>query len=255
MSKIKNILEVLKIVKNWSTYFTDYFHLINSSHTVYRLKNGISLMVRSGSNDRVIFNQVWLNNVYLPNGFEIKDDDIVIDIGAHIGLFAVLAAFYAKKGKIYAFEPVKENFELLNENINQNKITNILTYNKAVSGDGEMRDFVLSSGSNAAHSFDYTDSKSSKKVKVQTVRLEDFINENEIKKIDFFKIDCEGAEYEIIFNLPKNLLKIIKKIGMEYHDIDGDRNVTKMKKYLEDNGFSVRVETIGDNMLYARQNQ
>ena len=60
---------------------------------------------------------VWLIQDYSSKDFSIKNDDIVIDVGAHIGLFALFASQYCKSGKIYCFEPVKENYDLLLETL------------------------------------------------------------------------------------------------------------------------------------------
>ena len=69
-------------------------------------------------------------------------------------------------------------------------------------------------------------------------------------------MDCEGAEFGILFNCPKETLKKIKKISMEYHNKNDVNNGNALKKYLEDNGFNVTVKGnnsghINYGMLYA----
>lgn len=84
------------------------------------------------------------------------------------------------------------------------------------------------------------------KIIVQTISLEQFLNDNNINKIDFLKIDCEEAEYEILFNF--NLLSMVRKISMEKHDVDKNWNSVKLKSFLEKNGFKCLIKGY---MLYA----
>jgi|TARA_B110000238_G_scaffold14253_1_gene13866 precorrin-6B methylase 2 len=61
----------------------------------------------------MVFKEVWLKNIYEKNKIVVEEGDLVIDIGAHIGIFSTYAAELNKTGKIYAFEPFKDNFKRL----------------------------------------------------------------------------------------------------------------------------------------------
>ena len=75
-------------------------------------------------------------------------------------------------------------------------------------------------------------------IEVKSISLKDIFIDNKLNKIDFLKIDCEGAEYKILFNTPKKVLKKIKKIALEYHQMDGF-SVEDLKEFLSNNGFKV----------------
>ena len=79
------------------------------------------------------FTHVWLLQEYYRYGFEIKDNDVIIDIGAHIGLFTLFSSQFCKNGRIYCFEPVKDNFSMLKSNLKLNNIENVIVANTAVS--------------------------------------------------------------------------------------------------------------------------
>ena len=81
------------------------------------MRSGIKIMLRVNSTDLMAFTHVWLLKEYERPGFEIKNNDIIIDIGGHIGLFALYSSQFCKSGKIYCFEPIKENFDMLKSNI------------------------------------------------------------------------------------------------------------------------------------------
>lgn len=248
MSKILIVFNVIKVIKNWPVYFLNYFKLVWSQYSILKLRNGIFLKIRSKTSDRKIFNEIWLRQFYTPKTFEIKENDIIFDLGAHIGFFSVFAAIFAKKGMIYSFEPSPDSFELLKENIRLNNFLNIKLINKAIACKSGIREFILSDNASGNHFASFGGNQENKKITVQTINLEEFIKSNNISVIDFLKMDCEEAEYEIIFNCSPEIFKIIKKISMEYHNIDSSQNATQLKKFLETMGFEVSVKGY---MLYA----
>lgn len=247
MNKYNVLLAAMRTIKNPQDYLLDYLGM-KQGNFYYKMRDGSKYIVRGMTNDRNIFNEVLIHKIYNPPGFEIKKGDIVMDIGAHIGTFSIFASQYAKA--VYSFEPVPENFHLLQENIQANQKSNIISVNKAVSLASGKRDLFIDKENRGGHSF-YSDSdKKSANIVAQTVSLTDFFAEQKIAKIDFLKIDCEGGEYDILFGCPKSALNIIDKISMEYHPIDQARNARTLKAFLESNGFSVNlVESM--NLLYA----
>jgi FkbM family methyltransferase len=159
---------------------------------------------------------VWMIQEYSNNDFDIHDNDIVIDVGAHIGLFALFASQFCKQGKIFCFEPIKENYELLVENVNSNKIKNIVTFNFAVSKISDSVKIFLNDDYSGHSMFLETNNF----VIVKSKSLHDIFSDNNIQECDFLKLDCEGAEYEIINSLPPEFLNKIKKYAIEYHLAD-----------------------------------
>jgi len=252
MEKIETAFRAISTLKNWPVYFADYFRIVKKPYIFFKLKNGVVFKIRSKTNDRVIFNQIWLTKTYTLRGFEIKENDLIIDVGAHIGMFSILAGKFAPKGKVYAFEPSADNFNLLKENVELNKLGNVVLLNKAIAKESEIREFALSPDDPAGHALPYEETNR-QKINVRTISLDDFLKEKSINKIDFLKMDCEGAEYEIFLNCSNETLQKISKISMEYHDVDNERTVAHIKNFLEEKGFKVLIKTKGDNMLYAER--
>lgn len=252
-AKISENFNFLRLLKNPLVYFEDFFGLAKSGFVFYRLKSGEKFKIRQKTCDRGIIKEVFFYKCYNPEGMEIGADDIVFDVGAQIGIFSVYASKRAKNGKVFSFEPVAENFKGLEENKELNECANLSINNLAVAKDSGRRKMNFSGDNSGGHSLAGPGQEGSGLIEINSISLPEFMMENKIEKIDFFKIDCEGGEYEIFFNLPKDVLLKIKKISMEYHDLDAERNGEKMKEFLIANGFKVS-STVGKfTMIYAQR--
>jgi FkbM family methyltransferase len=193
-----------------------------------------------------------------PPGFAINDGDTVFDIGANVGIFSIFAATQAKNVKVYSFEPLPDNFKLLKENISTNHIGNIVAINKAVSGKSGLRELSISPAGKGGNTLQFNKDTNGdwEKVQVHTIAMAEFIAQNSIAGIDFLKMDCEGSEYEILLNLPPQIFKKIRKISMEWHDLDGKTDPQSLVKLLEEQGYAVRIEHSDDRrfgMMYANK--
>jgi len=242
------------VIRNWPTYFADYFKPTHGKRIVCTLRNGVKIETRSGTVDKEIIDEIWIDRSYTPRNFKIDKKDTIVDIGAHIGVFSIFASQSAGKGIVYAIEPIRENFKMLTHNIEANGIQNIIPIESALSDKTGSKDMFL--GDTGMHSF-YLD-RGNGKTNVRTISFQDFVEQNGISKIDLLKMDCEGAEYEILFSCPEDILRIIRKITLEYHNIDNVHNVLSLKDFLEKKGFKVTYKiATGDFLvighLYARR--
>jgi len=246
--KLSTPFKVIRTIKNWPVFFADRAGLLRRDYVVYVSRGGVRCKTRSKTSDAVTLNMVWVHGFYTPDGYGIEEDDVIVDVGAHIGTFSVMASNIANHGRVYAFEPEPENFSMLEDNIDINRLENVAAFNLAVSGNSGEREFFVSED-NVDHSLHF---KGGKKTRVKTITLKKFMKVNKIDRIDFLKMDCEGVEYEILFKSPDSVLKNIRKISMEYHDIDGERSMTSLKRFLEKKGFSVKTAP-ERKMLYAKK--
>lgn len=239
----------MKTVKNWNSYVALYFNRIKSEHLILEMRNGIKIRLRVNSTDLMAFTHVWLLKEYERPGFEIKNNDTIIDIGGHIGLFALFSSQFCKSGKIYCFEPIKENFDMLKTNIELNHITNIIPINAAVSKDNAQVTIYLNEDE-AGHSMHVIGTKT---VQVRSISLQSIFDSYDIDSCDFLKIDCEGEEYTIMDSLPFVNNKI-KKICIEYHFADTKPHLLEeLIKKLESFSFNVKTRKILPDIgfLYA----
>ncbi len=243
---IENFFGIIKNIKNWPSYLSNY---VGFRKKDVFLRNGIKFRIRPETNDKTILNEIWIKKLYTPKGFEIRRDDTVIDIGAHIGFFTIFAAYHAKKGIVYSFEPEPENFNLLKYNVKENKLKNVKIFNYGVAKETCVKRLYISTLNKAAHSVEIKEDQKN----YVTVRMKSLskILDNIKKPIDFLKIDCEGCEYEILINLGRKYFEKIKKIVLEYHDLDENRNHKVLYDFLSKLGYKVSFLDGFYKMIYA----
>jgi FkbM family methyltransferase len=130
----------------------------------------------------------------------LQPQDVVVDVGANIGAWSLIAATKANKGKIYAFEPTKV-VETLQQNSVLNNFTNIEIFTEVVSDKNGFEYFSEPSELEISHIS--TKKKGSKKLKAVTLDTV-FSSRKRNHVIDILKVDVEGAELKI-FNGAKKL--------------------------------------------------
>jgi FkbM family methyltransferase len=251
MNKIQLAIKARKTFSNWQTLIGVYFKTIKKENIILETKNNIKIKIRTNSTDIMQLGTVWLAQDYEVPGFSIKKEDIVIDIGAHIGLFSLFASQYCKNGKIFSYEPIEKNYNILKENINLNQIKNIIPFNFAVSNQLNKLKIFIDSNDDSAHSI----LNSGKNfIEVNSITIESIFDQNKIEKCNLLKLDCEGAEYQIIESIPKEYFSKIEKMIIEYHFASENLKLyKKLIQNLKNNFFKIKIEKISDDigMIYA----
>jgi len=168
----------------------------------------------------------------------VKRGDVVIDIGSHIGLFTVTSA---KKAKIVvSIEPQKDNFQILKKNISLHKLDNVISMNFALS-DSEGDATLYLANHSGGHSLLFMPWSVSRKEVVHTRTLDGIVDELKLDKIDFIKIDAEGAEMHILRGSEDTLKKTSYLSIAAYHDPFQPREI---ENFLKNRGFDVKVRMI-----------
>lgn len=169
---------------------------------------------------------------------DFKEGDIVIDIGANVGMVSILLAKKFPFIKIYSFEPLKSNYDNLVKNIKLNNIPDktIFPFNTAVTKDGRdvfMLINLLNQGGSALNEYTNYYPPALLKTFCKSTTLNNIVNENNINKIKLLKIDCEGSEYEILYNADKKILQNIENLIGEFHKVENE-NYYELTDYLSD---------------------
>ncbi len=167
----------------------------NKTKIVHTQLNGVAMLVRANEDvGKGIINKSFeIEELeYILNW--LKEDAVFFDVGANTGLFSLLAAAKSSKIQVHAFDPIKLNTTLLQTSIEINSLLNI-TVNQTCVGDYDgVVEFSVSSDSAYSSIKDSGRKSELKKLNLPIVRLDTYIKNNLVKKIDFIKIDVEGAE-------------------------------------------------------------
>ena len=185
----------------------------------------------------------------------VKEGDIVVDVGASIGYYTLIAArIVGNKGKVFAFEPDPKNFEILKKNVEINKYHNVVLEQKAVSSiTGKIN--LYSSEGIGFHSTNNPNS-TSPAFPVESVSLDDYFGKrNLLDKIDFVKIDVEGAEFQVLKGMTTILkqslhLKIFTEF-MKYFLVQVGVEPKNMLQLLSDNGFDFSYVNDSKKCLFS----
>lgn len=189
--------------------------------------------------DLAIANELFLDHQYRYCDEVIKKaKNSIIDIGGHLGFFSIMCNLLNSKVPIYAFEPHEGNFELLKTNLKNNHVKNVHPKQLAVSDEVAQLELQISE-EDLNHSMVKAIEPTGMTQKVQTTTLERIFQKNRIEKCDLLKLDCEGSEFKIILNSPKELFKKIDHIFLEYHDWAGAGKSSELKQYIQNLGYQV----------------
>jgi len=170
--------------------------------------------------------------------------DVILDLGANLGIISILLSKKFPFTKIYSFEASPINYQNFLKNIEDNNCTNISPFNLAVWSTTDDTIEIPTSPTNSGGSSIYYKPEFFTQYpvsKVQTISLEDIFNQNDIENCKLLKIDVEGAEYEIFKTFPKERLNNIKNIGIELHKCKA-ANLINLKQVLIDNGVNIACE-------------
>lgn len=156
-------------------------------------------------------------------GLKIEPGDVVFDLGANVGSFTMLAGIEGAK-TIVAVEPLPDTIALLEKNIKANETLfsdPVTVFRGAVMGQAEENATLFlcndpfGSGSHTL-TLDKLDNPAGfKTVPVKAITLDKLIEDTNVGKINFLKMDIEGAEYEVLKNC--HYFPIIRQISMEWH--------------------------------------
>lgn len=186
-----------------SLYYRIFFRTIPDVLIV----NGMEMKVNKG--DRFVSLDLLINGVYEKFETdlvkkEVKNGMNVIDAGANIGYFTLLLAKnVGPSGKVFAFEPDPDNFSILKENVEMNGFDNVVLVNKALSDSVGTTKLFLSKTNKGAHSI-LNFNKSKVSIEVETTTIDEYFKKSKTK-IDFIKMDVEGAEGKVFTGMRRFL--------------------------------------------------
>lgn len=243
---MRRVLNNIENHSNWLAYYKFKYFDGEKSHFNFCNRSGINIDVPQ----RLLhtYKECFFDETYLK-GFPKKllksPIKTIIDVGANVGYFSLFMLSQNAKSKVLAFEPIPKNFELLNQYKLENPGFDFQIFNMAVTKPSQ-KSITL----NFDESDDFTTSASifnsqeqKNQLEVESISLENIFKDNDLDKVDLVKLDCEGSEYDILYNTSDKILEKISMFAIETHQGNSEfENTNALSKYLCEQNFNINVQ-------------
>jgi len=202
---------------------------------------GFEVAYRRGTADEEVIKHSFDRDVffkYVPE-YRPSETDVIIDVGAHIGTFALLCASKAPRGRLYAIEASQDTCNFLRINVALNKSANISVHHAALTDkDGPVT--LYHDTGNWGHSVVADLSKVTETV--EGVSLATFMEREHLDRVQFMKLNCEGAEFPLLLAAPTALLARFDMMLVLYHGDLWTRNtVQDLTAHLQASGMTCEI--------------
>ncbi len=244
-------IRLFRNVSNWWLHFAVKLGLTEIDPLKFRARNSITVEVPR----RLLheFKEIFMEGSYtIGLGRSIPDRPTIIDIGANAGFFTFFAASRFPGAKIFSYEPVESNYRQLERNQALNSNARVLCFQKAVSGYSGKIAISFDPGDSfttSASIFGCSDSQL-KTVQVPCVNLPEIFDEHQLDRCNLLKMDCEGSEFEILYNCPVIYLHRVDQMAIEVHGRkEANQNIESLAGYL--NSIDFNTHQYDGHMLWA----
>jgi len=203
---------------------------------------GFDVAFRTNTADEDVIEESFGRDIFFAGVPEYvpAEDDVIIDVGAHIGTFALLASSKVPRGKVFAIEASQDTFNMLRINVALNqRNARISAHHLAITD--RIGEITLSHDDrNWGHTVVTSLSKSAETVPCTT--LSAFLDQNEIARCQFMKLNCEGAEFPILLSTSASVLQRFETLLVLYHcDLWVKNTEADLVSHLQSSGFTATI--------------
>lgn len=187
---------------------------------------------------------------YYQHFYKVKKGDVILDAGANCGHLSIFfSKLIGNEGVVYAFEPDNFNIKRIHNNIELNKdmSPNIKIVDLLLWNENKLVDFYESGtvGSSAIWMPD-----ANKCVKKEAVRIDDWVQNNNITKLDFIKMDIEGAEIEALDGCIQTIQNLAPNFAIaSYHFVNGEQTYIKVEAFFEKMNYPYKTVRFRKNEI------
>ncbi len=258
-NKQKRYRNIMQRTSNWPQYMIKKVTGFGSSFT-FKLKGFEPITVQK--NMLGTFRENFFDDIYLQ-GFPDHvmagmKAPTIIDIGANVGFFSLAAFFKFPNAIVYAFEPHPWCYNQLQQYQKKHNSLGWRTYQQAVSNENTTLHLTTSTVDGFATMTSVNESATNvSSFSAKAIKLDEFLEANNIENIDLIKLDCEGSEYPIIYSWPAALFQKINHLCIETHLATEENHNTKaLNSYLKQAGYQTNMLDEGaTGYIWAWKNQ
>jgi len=244
---LKRVATISNLKRNFS-----FFKAVRISHILKKEKEKIHLSknhkiyLRRNTKDHETFNEVFVDNIYnIPLPIIPKT---IIDAGANIGLASLFFKTKYPNSSIVVIEIDKNNIDMIRKNLKT--LSNITIINKGLYNSNTY--FKIFDPFNATNSFVVQESTKDN-YDIESVTIEEILNNQTWKNIDILKVDIEGAEKKLFESNYKNWLPKVNVLMIETHDRMVEKCSFTVMKALNEFNFGLYTTTEGGTLIYYNQ--
>jgi FkbM family methyltransferase len=207
-----------------------YKHLAPGKLRVHRIF-GKELSFLSATELLHGFKEIFLDEIYKQ---DLPPKPFIVDCGANIGLSVIYMKRLYPDAEVIAFEPDEQNFKLLEKNIQSFALNSVTLKKEAV----WVEDTVLKFANEGSMSSKIDTDIHHPTINVNAIRLKSYL----ARKVDFLKIDIEGAEYTVLRDIKDNL-HLVNNLFVEYHGTFQQQNeLDEIMSIIRAGGFTYYIK-------------
>lgn len=189
-----------------------------------------------------------LNNIFSWMQVLNLKNPVILDVGANIGMYSICYSKLFFNSTIYSFEPVQKNYKVLLSNIKRNKIKNISANNFGFLDKKKILKIgIPDSKIHSRYKKDLNDGLFSifakkKNINIKAFTLDDFNKKKKLDKIDFIKIDVEGAEALVLKGAKKTIKKFSPIIQLEFNELTkilGNEEISYFREFAKKFNYKI----------------
>ena len=219
---------------------------------------GLRIAYRDGTVDERAVDP-WLRWAHSTEPIpQSRSDEAILDIGAHIGGFALLAAWLAPERRVLAVEASRESYELLVRNVELNGLNNVEPAHLALGGQAGLTRLHHDSDGNWGHTIAKPFDEEGAYEEVACETLVGFLERKGVDRCALVKLNCEGGEFPILIEAPLATLRAIRQMQILCHSrlVDGDYTMAELEARLRDAGFKQEHHGTrnGGGRIFAHRN-
>ena len=205
------------------------------------LRTGVRIVAPPDEPLLFLFREIWIDLSYAKGVGPLREGDVVVDIGAHVGLFTLWILSREPGARVVAVEPSSRTMRYLERNVGLNAARRV-TVIQAACGRSSGFAPLFRRRSDMTASL-YADRVAGGSVEsVEVITLDEVFARGGVERCALLKLDCEGAEYEILLGAPVATLRCAERIVLEYHDGAGGHTPVELVSSLEGAGFDVSLQ-------------
>ncbi|MDJ0836972.1 MAG: amino acid adenylation domain-containing protein [Acidobacteriota bacterium] len=242
-----------------------------------QLPNGMEAAFANRGETEFLYTEIFEERAYLKHGIRLREDAIIFDVGANIGMATLFFGHVVPKARVFAFEPIPPLFDLLETNVCIHGVRAELFRQGLASSPGRatfdyyphvsiisgrfadagqerevVRSFLLSQQEGPSDARVQADIETllddrleSERFDCELVTFSDVVRAHGLERVDLLKIDVEKSELEVLGGIEPDHWAIIDQIVIEVHDQDGA--LDRVTGLLREHGFVMEIAR--DNSL------